>query len=854
MPWARRILAKLSSSRFLRGRSLPTRRRVVIALTLVVAAPFLVVGVMALFTPLPPELRESTAPSLRVLSRRGQLLREVRADDGARARPLPLAAFPPHVRQAVLAAEDRRFYSHLGVDPIAVCRAMIADVVHRRIVSGASTITMQLARTLRPHRRTAWGKLTEMALAVRIEASLSKDKILEEYLNRVVYGPNVRGYAAASQAYLATPPASLSVAEAALLAGLPRGPSLYAANKRPDLATRRRNRVLDRMADAGMIDAATLERARAEPLVVNLDKPSFGAPHFVRELVSGTLNATQAALADVLSRGGAREALAEIHTTIDPDLQRAAEGAVTHTLASLAEKHVTAAAVVVIDNPTGDVLAWVGSADFHDGAALGQNDGVIALRQPGSSLKPFVYAEAMSRLGFTPATLLPDVELHIPLPGGGDYTPHDYDTKLRGPTRLREALGNSLNVPAVYTIHQLGTAAVLDRLHAFGFASLTESAEHYGPALALGDGEVTLLELANAYAALARGGVYRPVRIVTQVVRSETHGEAATSPSFEPGAPTRVVDERIAAMLTDVLRDKTARMSAFGDQNVLELEVDVAAKTGTSKGYRDNVAVGYTRDVTVAVWAGNFDGSPMAEVSGITGAGPIFRAVMTAAGGDAAHARVSIAAPKTARTNVDARHRLALGPEEASQLGLVRTAVCALSGGIATSACPHSVYEWLPEGDADHAPPCAVHERVRIDVRNGLRAGPGCEASVTEERVFERWPPPYEAWAAASRRPLSPESSPACPIDAIGSGAAEDPAGVRIEYPFDGARFVIDPDRPATLQLLAIRVAPEDASLQIWVDGAPLPASRSWQLVAGSHTVTARRSSVEADPVHFTVR
>jgi penicillin-binding protein 1C len=679
-----------------------------------------------------------------------------------------------------------------------------------------------------------WGKITEAALALRIESSLSKDQILEEYLNRVVYGPNLRGYAAASQAYLDTTPESLSVAQGALIAGLPRGPSLYAVTKRPDLAKRRRDRVLARMAEAGMIDETARDNALAEPVVTALDKPAFGAPHFVRALVSGPLAGAQPGLAEALRD---KSALSELHTTIDPELQRTAEGAVTSALASLAEKHVTAAAVVVLDNATGDVLAYVGSPDFYGTAALGQNDGVLARRQPGSSLKPFVYAEAMTRLGWTGATLLPDLELHIALPGGGEYVPHDYDTKLRGPVRLREALGNSLNVPAVYAIHELGTQAVLDRLRAVGFASLTEDAEHYGPALALGDGEVQLLELANAYATLARGGMLRPIRVVKSLARGDVTQE------FVVAGGTRVLDERVAAMLTDILADKAARMSAFGDQNVLELDFDVAAKTGTSKGYRDNVAVGFTREVTVAVWAGNFDGTPMADVSGITGAGPIFRAVME---GAAQSRSRSAARPGSLSLKADAE-----------RLGLARTAVCALSGEIATSACPHRVHEWLPEGSASHAPPCAIHERIRVDVRNGLRAGPSCARSVTEERTFERWAAPYDDWARRTSRALVPEgSSPECPIE-ISDAASDDDAasgGLRITYPFDGARFVIDPERPTALQLLDVRVEPDGSAVEVRVDGAPLPRSRAWPLAAGEHTITARHGSRVSAPVRYTVR
>ncbi len=813
---------------------------------------------MAIGTPLPAELREPPSPSLRVLARDGQLLREVRTDDGARSRPLPLAQFPKHTRDAVLAAEDRHFHYHPGFDPIAITRAAFSNVAHRRVVSGASTITMQLARTLRPHKRSLWGKLTETSLALRIEASLSKDQILEAYLNRVTYGPNVRGYAAASQAYFGVPPESLSLAEAALIAGLPRGPSLYDVTKRPDLAKRRRDRVLARMHDAAMIDEASREQATAEPIVVaKIDKPLFGAPHLVRGLVLGTkeLTSAQPLLDEALTVD--RKGLAELETTLDRELQRTSENAVTATLATLAAqgKHLTAAAVVVIDNASGDVLAYVGSADFFDSAALGQNDGVLALRQPGSSLKPFIYAEAMHHLGYTGATLLPDVEIHIPLPGGGDYVPHDYDAKLRGPVRLREALANSLNVPAVHTIHELGTQRALDRLHAMGFHSLTQDAEHYGPALALGDGEVTLLELANAYATLARDGVSKPVRFVSRLIHGTGADRQVTDfASREIATSSRVLEPRVARMLTDILSDKSARMAAFGDQNVLELEgLDVAAKTGTSKGYRDNIAVGYTRDVTVAVWAGNFDGSSMGEVSGVTGAGPIFHSVMEVA----ARSRAYVRPPPSALGEAPAG-RLGLTSESAREVGLARTSICALSGEIAGAACPHRVQEWLPEGEADHGAPCSVHQRVTIDRRNGLRAGPQCTSEVTETRVFERWRAPFTSWAQQTNRPLVPEtSSPECPLSediALADPTNEGGSGLRITYPMDGARFVIDPERPIALQSLEIRVEPDDGHTEVRVDGELLPKSRLWTLSAGSHTILATNGKASSAPVKLTVR
>jgi penicillin-binding protein 1C len=488
--------------------------------------------------------------------------------------------------------------------------------------------------------------------------------------------------------------------------------------------------------------------------------------------------------------------LSQITTTLDADLQRASELVVTTILRSLQEKHVTAAAVVVLDNATGDVLAYVGSPDFFDDEILGRNDGVLALRQPGSSLKPFVYAEAMRTLGFTGATLLPDI-------------------------------------PAVYTLYQLGTQAVLDRLHAFGFRSLVEDAVHYGPALALGDGEVSLLELALAYSTLARGGLYRAARVVKAVA----HGEDATVEL--PEAPVeRVVPEQVSAMLTDILSDKTARMSAFGDQNVLELDFDVAAKTGTSKGFRDNVAVGYTRDVTVAVWAGNFDGSPMAGVSGVAGAGPIFRAVMEEAA--------------LRHTSTSQRLTLALdGP----RLGLVHAKVCALSGAIATPLCPHTVNEWLPEEDREHSAPCSVHQTVRVDTRTGELAGPACPRSTTEERDVESWPPMYQDWAETAHRPLAPrEVSAECPLEAHGSDTEASSVTPRVLYPFDGASFLVDPERSPDLQKLYIRVEPTGPGVQIRVDDVPLSRGGEWELAKGSHSIVASSANGTSEPVHIKVR
>jgi penicillin-binding protein 1C len=789
----------------------------------------IVVGVAAwvALTPLPEELRAGApGSSIRVEDADGRLLREVRAGDGTRARYATLAELGETAREAVIAAEDRRFYSHPGVDPVAVVRAVVSAVTQGKVVSGASTLTMQLARTVHPpgrKGRSVWGKVQEMVLALRIEASLSKRRILEEYLNRVAFGPNIRGFAAASQAYFGKPPAKLSVAEAALIAGLPRGPSLYSLARRTDLAERRRNRVLYRLEAMGAIAADVAERARTEPLLPGIARPAFGAPHLVQAIVGGSLRRLSPGLDAAF-----RVPLTGITTTLDGGLQRAAETAVAAGVRELAGKQVTAASAVVIDNATGDVLAYVGSPDFADESRLGQNDGVRALRQPGSTLKPFLYALALEKLGFTAATALPDIETRFPT-DDGDFVPHDYDGKVRGPVRLREALGNSLNIPAVWTLVQMGVEPFLGRLHDLGFTSLTESPGYYGPALALGDGEVTLLQLANAYATLARGGLWREFR----VVRAVEHAGGA-SQELPDAEVRRLMPAPVAAQITEMLRDPRARTASFGDRTVLDFDYPVAAKTGTSKGYRDNWVVGYTDSVTVAVWAGNFDGSSMGQVSGITGAGPIFHAVMDAA----------------------ARAR-GVSTKVGNHDGLRRVHVCALSGGLATSDCPHAVDEWVaPDAIFDS---CTLHERVRVTRADGLRAGAACSPDEVVEHVYERCPPEYAPWAAGASRPVAPDDySALCPGPALAQGAGP----VRITYPSDGARFVMDPERDPSLQLLGVHLAVPEGTREValLVDGLAVAHVRSpfvanWALVPGEHVIAARTESGDvSDGVGVRVR
>jgi len=781
-----------------------------------VLAPALALIWGAALQPLPEPLHASLgagSTGIRVLDGHGRLLSEVRASDGAIAARVSLSELPPEVSAAVLAAEDARFALHPGVDPLAMLRAGMQLLWHRRIVSGASTITQQLARNVVERPRTLGGKLREMTIALRIEASLSKDQILEEYLNRVEFGANVRGLEAASRVYFDKPARKLSLAESATLAGIPRGPTLYDPRRGLDRVTERRDRVLRRMRDRGFAAPEAVERALAEPIVLQRRSVEGGAPHFLRAVTTGRLSPELSG-----------RALAEVRTTLDVGLQREVETLTRQTAQRIVDYDATAAAVIVLDNATGDVLAYVGSPDYFDETALGQNDGVLALRQPGSTLKPFVYATALSGLGMTAATVLPDVELHLSTPSG-DYSPRNYDGRFHGPVRLREALGNSLNIPAVFVAQEVGPAAVLEQLRKVGFDMLDRAPEHYGAAIALGDGEVTLAALAQAYATLARGGRYRPLRAVTSARLAS--GETLALP---PVADAPAMDPDSAALLSDVLSDAAARAAAFGRGNVLELPFEVAVKTGTSKGYRDNWTVGFTREVTVAVWVGNFDGRPMRGSSGVTGAAPLFHDVMLAA----------------------MRGR---APQPLLTRPLAQVEICTLSGKRAGPHCRHRMVERFAPSRVVSTT-CDMHVQVSIDPESGLRASEPCPR--TERVVREVYPPRFARWAANAGRPVVPSNwSARCPgrDDSAGGGT---PA---VAYPFDGARFLLDPAVPRMQQTieLSARAPSGAASVRFVVDGRVVatvraPFSVQQPLVRGQHQIVVETTDGRrSEPVRFVV-
>ena len=549
------------------------------------------------FVPLPRGITEPPASGLEFLDRHGRTLRELRDGQEQFSRTAAEGEIPTVLMQATLAAEDQRFWSHNGVDWRATLRAAWQLVRNGRIVSGGSSITQQLVKLAAPRPRTFRTKLIEAAQALRLEREWDKPRILAAYLNRLDYGNLRAGSDAAARHYFDKAPADLSAAEAAFLAGLPQAPSRLNPRARFAGAKRRQEWILGRMHALSWLTSEDYTRALAEPLQLAPPRREFAAPHFVDLLLEREPPDT--------SRPQ------RVTTTLDLELNRFVEQTLRSQLARLREQQVGNGAAVVLDNRTGAVLALVGSEDYFAPAA-GQVNGAWAPRSAGSTLKPFTYALAFER-GATPASIVADVPCEFST-ATGVFAPVNYDRHCHGPVRHRLALANSLNIPAVRVLDELGGAAVLHaRLRACGLTTLTQPAEHYGLGLTLGNAEVRLLELANAYACLARLGEWRPWRLL------EGAGDYKS--------PTRVISREAAWLVADVLADNRARALAFGLETPLRFDFPVACKTGTSTDYRDNWAVGYTPEFTVAVWAGNFDGSPMRGVSGVTGAGPVLHTI-----------------------------------------------------------------------------------------------------------------------------------------------------------------------------------------------------------------------------------
>jgi penicillin-binding protein 1C len=583
-----------------RPRAAPLSRRARASRAVLVCV-LVVVSALAIATRLslrgfPDDLRSlsGTAIKATVLARDGTPLSYTLENTWNATDPVPLVDVPTLLQSAFILAEDQHFYEHHGVDWPARFAALWLDVREGAAIRGASTITEQVVRMIHPRPRNPWSRWVEGFEAARLDARQSKAQILEFYLNQVPYAERRRGVIQAARFYFGRGLDTLSPGEQVALAVLVRSPAGMDLRHNAPRARRALDQLADRLQQHGDLTAAQRGQIRGEPWVLNDSAAALDASYFV----SHALNVT-----------GTGPITPQVRTTLDPHVQITAQNILDRALADLAKRHVHDGGVLVIDHQRNEIRGWVvGRTTVAGGAGY---DTVLTPRQPGSTMKPLLYALALER-GWTAATLIDDAELSESI-GGGQHTFQNYSHRHYGLLRLRDALGNSLNIPAVKTLKYVGQDAFMERLHAIGVTSLTQHPEFYGDGLALGNGEVSLYEMAQAYTVLARQGRYQPLTLL------------ATDPAPRP--ETSVFTPAVATLIGNILADPGARMLEFG--RGLQFPVETAIKTGTSTDYRDAWAIAFDYRHTVAVWMGNLDGSAMDGVTGAVGPAMVLRSLFS---------------------------------------------------------------------------------------------------------------------------------------------------------------------------------------------------------------------------------
>lgn len=670
------------------------------------------------------EALASSFQTARIYDRNGnQLVALADPQTGNRTR-VSLEEIAQDLIDATIATEDSRFYENPGFDPIGIARAIVQAAQEGEAVSGASTITQQLVRALvlseeERSQRTLRRKTREIILAAEMWQKYDKETILELYLNEIYYGNLAYGIEAASQTYFNKTARELTLAEASLLAGLPQAPAFWDPYTNPEGALIRQTQVLNLMIAEGYVSFAEAQAAQNETaaFIYNLTPPAAPQvryPHFAYTVLQ---QAETLLGAQTIYRGGLR-----IYTTLDPAAQQLAETAVQEGRAAINNAGANNTAMVVLQPATGEILALVGSADFHNEAISGQVNMALAPRQPGSSIKPLVYLSAFEQ-GWTPSTLIWDVPTSFPDGANPPYQPKNYDDQFHGPLRLRPSLGNSYNIPAVKALEFVGVCPFIANVQKVGLNSLRDEGcatvgqpSHHGLALALGGGETSPLEMAGAFGVLANQGRFIQPFAISRIENRQ--GEIQYEQAA-PGAEAQVVRPEHAYLLSDILSDNNARQPAFGQNNQLVISGHrVAAKTGTSGSsrfdVRDNWTIGYTPEVVTAVWVGNTDNTPMGQnASGVEVAAPIWNRFMSQY--------------LSGRTPVDF-----IRPA-----GVLDVEICADSGtrpgpGCGTRLVERFAQDQLPlNSDADFT------QLALIDLWTGLRANDRCPESTQEAGFFD---------------------------------------------------------------------------------------------------------------------
>ncbi|MCL5784478.1 MAG: PBP1A family penicillin-binding protein [Patescibacteria group bacterium] len=598
-------------------------RLVLVGLVLLFSGYGFLVMKLATQLPSPTQLTSTQRPlTTQILDRHGQLLFQFY--EGRNSKPIKLEELPSSLVDATIAIEDKHFFTHPGIDPLGVARAFIKDLTSHRNNSqdeglqGGSTITQQLIKnTLLTPDQTITRKIKEAVLAFWAERIYSKKEILQMYFNEAPYGGPAWGIEAAAEMYFGKQAKDLNLAESSYLAGLPAAPTQYSPyGIHPEQGKQRQSEVLRRMVEDGYITRQQADESFKQQLSFRPPTQDIRAPHFVmyiRSLLASKYGER------VVSQGGLK-----VTTTLDLNIQEMAQSVVAEQIAELADLKVGNGAAMVTDAQTGEILAMVGSKNYFD-STDGNFNVTLALRQPGSSIKPITYATAFKE-GFTPGTVVLDSSTTFTNPWGQGYSPVNYDSRFHGPVTLRTALGSSYNIPAVKVLAMVGIPAMVETAREMGITTFDQP-ENYGLSLTLGAGAVRMIDMMSVYGTLAAGGIRHDPNPILEV--TDNYGNVLEDHRKVDGK--KVLTEEVAYLLTNILSDNNARTPAFGPNSQLVIpNQTVAVKTGTSDDKRDNWAFGYTPQYVVGAWVGNNDYSPMDQrlASGITGATPIWHDIM----------------------------------------------------------------------------------------------------------------------------------------------------------------------------------------------------------------------------------
>ncbi len=748
---------------------------------------------------------ESPPPTFLLRDRNGDFLGEVGAGEGGAVGYWPVSPLPPRVVAAILVVEDHRFWSHLGVDPVAVIRAFWQNLCSESRISGASTVAMQVARLQNPGPRTYWRKLVEAVTALILTARHGREAVLEHYLRIVPFGNRVHGIRYAARRYLDKPVEDLSWAEIAFLAAIPQMPARMNPYH-PDGCLRARSRaarILKGLMLAREMTTAEYELARRQLETISVP------PVETRPLEA--LHAILRLERQFAGRWRTANTTPIIPTSLDLEIQKKAAHAAFDMVQDFQGRGGTNAAVIVLDARSRGVLAWVGSADYFDAEHAGAIDYAAVARSAGSTLKPFLYALALERGVISPSTILDDLARTADGIGNAD-------DRFLGPLLPRFALANSRNVPAVDLLDETGLVEFYDLLRRLELHGYELPASRYGLGLVIGGLPVTLERLVRAYTVFSSGGLLGDLRWRTD--------EA-------PGELRRIFGEPVARQISQFLSDPMARLPSFPRMGFVEFGFPVAAKTGTSSLCRDAWAILFSERYLVGAWVGNADYRPM---NGLTG----YRAAARLAG-------------RILREIEPGQFENLEDLTFPAPRGFVPRRLCALTGDLANPACDRVVLEWFRPGSEPVAR-CRAHARFAVDGRSGLPARGDTPAAAVRIRTFVDLPPRYAAWMVAEGLPRAPRDS-----DRLRTGRENNiPAGARratatlgshaerrmsITSPQNGAILMRDPETPPSLSTVSLtaNVTPPSPQLVWYVDGAPFkvveyPYTARWALTAGEHT------------------